>query len=103
MPPNESNDIINSFFTLPHTFSAVRFLDIYFSSLPYQKKKKQKFQTPYFSNVFTTAGETASSMYSAIVNGIVGVHIDKRMAIGTRSTNQYSIMRVNLLYNLAKK
>ena len=27
-------------------------------------------------------------MYSAILNGIVGVHIDKRMAIGTRSANQ---------------
>ena len=87
MPPYESNDIINSFFTLPHTCSAVHFLDIYFSSLPYQKKK-QKFQTPYFLNVFTTAGETASSMYSAILNGIVGVHIDKRVAIGTRSANQ---------------
>ena len=47
MPPNQSNDTINSFFTLPHTCSAVHFLDIYFSSLPYQKKK-QKFQTPYF-------------------------------------------------------
>ena len=45
MPPNESDDTINSFFTLPHTCSAVHFLDIYFSSLPYQKKK-QKFQTP---------------------------------------------------------
>ena len=77
MPPNKSNDIINSFFTLPHTCSAVRFLDIYLSSLPYQKKK-QKFQTPYFLNLFTTAGETASSMYSAILNGVVGVHIDKR-------------------------
>ena len=39
MPPNKSNNIINSFFTLPHTCSAVRFLDIYFSSLPYQKKE----------------------------------------------------------------
>ena len=77
MPPNKSNDIINSFFTLPHTCSAVRFLDIDLSSLPYQKKK-QKFQTPYFLNLFTTAGETASSMYSAILNGVVGVHIDKR-------------------------
>ena len=27
-------------------------------------------------------------MYSAILNGIVGVHIDKRLAIGTRSANQ---------------
>ena len=27
-------------------------------------------------------------MYSAILNGIVGVHIDKRVAIGTRSANQ---------------
>ena len=77
MPPNNSNDIINSFFTLPHTCSAVRFFDIYLSSLPYQKKK-QKFQTPYFLNLFTTAGETASSMYSAILNGILSVHIDKR-------------------------
>ena len=47
-----------------------------------------KIQTPYFLNVFTTAGETASSMYSAMLNGIVGVHIDKRVAIGTRSANQ---------------
>ena len=31
---------------------------------------------------------TASSMYSAILNGIVGVHIDKRMAIGTLSANR---------------
>ena len=87
MPPNKSNEIINSFFTLRHTCSALRFLDIYFSSLPYQKNK-QKFQTPYFLNVFITACETASSMYSAILNGIVGVHIDKRVAIGTRSANQ---------------
>ena len=64
-----------------------RSLDIYFSLLPYQKKK-QKFQTPYFLNVFTTASETASSMYSAILNGIVGVHTDKSLAIGTRSANQ---------------
>ena len=35
MPPNESNETINSFFTLPHTYSAVQFLDIYFSSPPY--------------------------------------------------------------------
>ena len=27
-------------------------------------------------------------MYSAILNGIVGVHIDKCVAIGTRSANQ---------------
>ena len=27
-------------------------------------------------------------MYSAILNGIVGMHIDKRMVIGTRSANQ---------------
>ena len=27
-------------------------------------------------------------MYSAILNGIVGVHIDKRVAIRTRSANQ---------------
>ena len=27
-------------------------------------------------------------MYSAILNGIVGVHIDNRVAIGTRSANQ---------------
>ena len=40
MPPNKSNDTINSFFTLPHTYSAAQFLDIYFSSLPYKKKKK---------------------------------------------------------------
>ena len=48
MLPNQSNDTINSFFTLPHTYSAVQFLDIYFSSLPYKKKKKQKLQTLYF-------------------------------------------------------
>ena len=40
MPPNESNNTINSFFTLPHTYSAVQFLDIYFSSLPYKKRNK---------------------------------------------------------------
>ena len=40
MPPNKSNDIINSFFTLPHTCSAVRFLNIYSSSLPYKKRNK---------------------------------------------------------------
>ena len=40
MPPNKSNDIINSFFTLPHTCSDVRFLNIYFSSLPYKKRNK---------------------------------------------------------------
>ena len=39
MPPNKSNDMINSFFTLPHTCSAVHFFDIYLSSLPYQKKE----------------------------------------------------------------
>ena len=27
-------------------------------------------------------------MYSAILNGIVGVHIDNRVAIGTRSANR---------------
>ena len=27
-------------------------------------------------------------MYSAFLNGIVGLHIDKRVAIGTRSANQ---------------
>ena len=32
-------------------------------------------------------------MYSAILNGIVGVHIDKCMAIGTRSANQNSEFR----------
>ena len=51
-------------------------------------KKETKIPDSLFLNVFTTVGETASSMYSAILNGIVGVHIDKRVAIGTRSANQ---------------
>ena len=77
MPPNKSNDIINSFFTLPHTCSAVRFLDIYLLSLPYHNKETK---IPYslFLKSFYTTGETASSLYSAILNGVVGVHIDKR-------------------------
>ena len=33
-------------------------------------------------------------MYSAILNGIVGVHIDKRVAIGTRSANQNQFRRI---------
>ena len=32
-------------------------------------------------------------MYSTILNGIVGVHIDKRVAIGTRSANQNPELR----------
>ena len=86
MTPNESNDTINSFFTLPHTCSAFHFLDIYFSSLPYQKRNKKSKLLIF--KMFYNRRQTGSSMNSAILNGIVGVHIHKRVSIGTRSANQ---------------
>ena len=97
MPPNKSNDKINSSFTLPPRKSTAPSYRIpvqpFASSISIFhryliKKRNKNSRLLIFKMFFTTAGKTASSMYSAILNGIVGVHIDKRVAIGTRSANQ---------------